>query len=68
VSAVEHHTFGSDKELGEYSFAVEEHRTGDFWVEIGGGASVRLRATYQEKKSGTPDGKRSSNSPFRRNK
>jgi hypothetical protein len=67
VSAVEHHTFGSDKELGEGSFVVEEHRTGDFWIEVGGGAKVRLKATYQEKKPGTPD-KKALDSPFRRNK
>jgi len=67
VSVVEHHTFGSDKELGESSFVVEEHRAGDFWVDVGGGPSVRLRTTFQEKKPGTPE-KRPSNSPFRRSK
>lgn len=67
VSVFEHHTFGSDKELGEGTFTVEEHRTGDFWLDLGGGASVRLKVTYQEKKPGTPE-KKMSNSPFRRSK
>jgi hypothetical protein len=48
-------------------FTVEEHRTGDFWLDLRGGASVRLKVTYQEKKPGTPE-KKMSNSPFRRSK
>lgn len=67
VSAVEHHTFGSDKEVGEGMFTVEDHRAGDFWLDLAGGAQVRLKVSYQEKKPGTPD-KKSSNSPFRRSK
>ena len=67
ISAVEHHTFGSDKEIGEATFAVEEHRAGDWWLDLAGGASVRLKVSYQEKKPGTPE-KRASNSPFRRSK
>lgn len=67
VSAVEHHTFGSDKEIGEGIFTVEEHRTGDWWLSLSGGTSVRLKATYQEKTLGTPE-KKMSNSPFRRSR
>jgi hypothetical protein len=67
VSAVEHHTFGSDKELGEAMFSVDELKTGDFWLDLAGGASVRLKVTFQEKNPGTLE-KKMSNSPFRRNK
>jgi hypothetical protein len=67
VAAIDHHTFGSDKDLGEAAFTVEDHRTGDFWLDLAGGASVRLKVSYQEKKPGTPE-KRISNSPFRRSK
>ena len=65
MSAIDHHTFGADKDIGEATFIVDEHRSGDFWLDIGGGATVRLKTNYQEKKPGTPD-KKSSNSPFRR--
>jgi len=68
ITAIEHHTFGSDKELGEGQFVIEEHRTGEFWVELGNEASVKIRTLYQEKdkRPATPDKKISS--PFRRNK
>jgi hypothetical protein len=67
VSAVDHHRIGSDKEIGEANFAVEDHRADEFWLAIGDGASVRLKVNYQEKSAGTPD-KKPSNSPFRRSK
>jgi hypothetical protein len=67
VSAVDHHTFGSDKELGEAKFNVEDHRADEFWLPIGEGASVRLKVNYQEKQPGTPD-KKMSSSPFRRSR
>lgn len=67
VAAVDHHTFGSDKELGEATFTVEDRRAADFWLDLEGGASVRLKVNFQEKTPGTPE-KRMSNSPFRRNK
>jgi hypothetical protein len=68
ITAVDHHTFGSDKDLGEGQFVIDDHRAGEFWVELGNGARVKLRTLYQEKDKNpaTPDKK--INSPFRRSK
>jgi len=68
VTAVEHHKFGSDKDIGEGAFVIEDHRTSEFWLELSNGASIKLRTLYQEKDKGpaTPD--RKINSPFRRSK
>ena len=67
VTAVDYHKFGSDKDIGEGSFMIEDHRSSEFWVDLGNGASLKLRTNYQEKdrQPETPD-KKISHSPFRR--